>query len=306
VAAVIYFLEGILYIAVALFFLTTFMGLAAIPELVILRTTLGNIGVALAILPLAIGILLLVVGWGLVSLLNWARVLAFVLSALLLLSSVGGGVWTALSLAAFFPIVGIPALLLLIVHAWMIYYFLQPEVKDAFAGVAHAPPAYTPPPYVPPAEPVTPLGVPVQPQVVYSPTVPQPTAPPPPAQPFLTAAPGPARTEILRKPPAQMAWLVAKSGSQAGKEFRLREETRVGRDPAQNDIIVDDSTVSKQHAKIRLENGQWILFDLASTNGTFVNDQQIYRQPLTDGDVVRLGQATFAFMELKEKEKKEA
>lgn len=309
VAAVIYFLEGVLWIALALFVLAIFLGLAAMPELVAVRASLGATGLALAIFPFVIGVLLLVIGWGLVSLRDWARVMAIILSILILLGSIGGGVWTALSLVAIFPVVGVPSLLLLIVHAWMIYYFLQPGIRDAFAGAAYAPPAYAPPPYVlpgAPAEPVTPMGVPAPGPVGYTPTVPQPPEPPPTAQPFATVAPGPAPTEILRKPPAQMAWLVAKSGSRAGKEFRLQEETRVGRDPAQNDIVVDDSTVSKQHAKIRLENDQWILYDLASTNGTFVNDQQIYRQPLADGDTVRLGQATFAFMELKEKEKKEA
>ncbi len=294
VAAVINFLEGILWIAMALFILTVFLGLAAIPELLTLRASLGAMGLALAILPFAIGVLLLVVGWGLWSLQNWARITAIVLSILILLGSIGSGIWTVLALAGVFPIVGVPSLLLLIIHAWMIYYLLQPNIRDVFAGLVYAPPPYVPP--TSPAEPPTPIGVTAPPQFAAVPG----TVPPVP-----TAAPAPVVTEILRKAPPQMAWLVIKTGLRAGKEFRLLEETRIGRDAAQNDVVIDDSAVGRQHAKIRLESGQWILYDLASTNGTFVNDQQIYRQPLTDGDVVRMGQTTFVFMELKEKKKEQ-
>jgi len=309
VAAVIHFLEGILWIATALFLLTAFLGLAAIPELLTLRTSLGNLGLALAILPFAIGVLLLVVGWGLWSLQDWARITAVILSILILLGSIGTGIWTVLALVGVFPIVGVPSLLLLIIHAWMIYYLLQPHVRDAFAGLAYAQPSYVQTPYAPQmatAEPPTPIGVAAPAQAGYPPTAPQVAGVPGTIPPVPTAAPAPVATEILRKAPPQMAWLVSKTGLRAGKEFRLLEETRIGRDAAQNDVVIDDSAVGRQHAKIRLESGQWILYDLASTNGTFVNDQQIYRQPLTDGDVVRMGQTTFVFMELREKEQKEA
>jgi hypothetical protein len=144
------------------------------------------------------------------------------------------------------------------------------------------------------------------------PRAPAPVAPPPPAPTQAPAgpswsepapvggAPAPAKTELLRKEPPQLAWLVQRSGPRAGKEFRLGEVTNVGRDASQSDIVVDDSTVSRQHARVRLEGGRFVLYDLASSNGTFVNDQQIQKQPLLDGDRVRFGSVDFSFMEVKQ------
>ena len=113
-------------------------------------------------------------------------------------------------------------------------------------------------------------------------------------------APPPAKTELLYREPPQLAWLVQRSGSRVGKEFRLGEVTNVGRDASQCDIVIDDSTVSRQHARVRLEDGRFVLYDLASSNGTFVNDQQVQKQPLLDGDRVRFGNVDFNFMEVKQ------
>jgi pSer/pThr/pTyr-binding forkhead associated (FHA) protein len=113
-------------------------------------------------------------------------------------------------------------------------------------------------------------------------------------------AAGPAKTELIRKEPEQMAWLVQRSGPRTGKEFRLGEVTNIGRDASQCDIVVDNSTVSRQHARVRLEDGRFVLYDLASSNGTFVNDERVQKQPLLDGDKVRFGDVDFSFMEVRE------
>ena len=107
---------------------------------------------------------------------------------------------------------------------------------------------------------------------------------------------------MLQKEPAHFAWLIQHSGPQAGKEFRLSKETNVGRDTMHSDMILDEPSVSRQHAKVRLEIGQWVLYDLASTNGTFVNGEQILQQALRDGDTVRFVDAEFRFMELRQSE----
>ena len=146
------------------------------------------------------------------------------------------------------------------------------------------------------------------PQTVPAPPPPSPMPPPAtehaaaPAPPFQPAAPAPAPTEILRKKPLQMAWFVVRSGPRAGKEFQLGEITNIGRDAMQNDIALDDSAMSRQHAKVKLEDGQFVLYDLASTNGTFVNGERIYRHVLADGDRITIGETEFIFMEVKEKE----
>jgi len=86
-----------------------------------------------------------------------------------------------------------------------------------------------------------------------------------------------------------------------GKEFRLGEVTGIGRDAALNDIVIDDPKMSGQHAKVKLEKKRFVLYDLGSTNKTFVNGKEVYRRILTDGDTITTGDTTFTFMELKEK-----
>lgn len=74
-----------------------------------------------------------------------------------------------------------------------------------------------------------------------------------------------------------------------GKQVFNLEETTVslGR-RANNDLIVDDPRVSRQHAVLRAMNGRYILFDLDSTGGTLVNGQQISQKVLDPGDVISL------------------
>jgi len=59
---------------------------------------------------------------------------------------------------------------------------------------------------------------------------------------------------------------------------------------AGNDIIVEDASVSRSHATLRWENGEWLVFDHGSKNGSFVNDRRIAgSHPLRPGDVLLLG-----------------
>lgn len=56
-----------------------------------------------------------------------------------------------------------------------------------------------------------------------------------------------------------------------------------------NDFVVDDPLVSRHHANLKQEDGAWVLEDAGSTNGTYVNDQQIIRKRVTTSDRIRLG-----------------
>jgi serine phosphatase RsbU (regulator of sigma subunit) len=91
-----------------------------------------------------------------------------------------------------------------------------------------------------------------------------------------------------------MAWLVALDGGFSGKRFALETTFLVGRGPF-NHAVLDDTTISRQHAKISPEGGGHVVYDLGSANGTFVNDQAVKRQPLRSGDVVRFGPFRFRF-----------
>lgn len=111
-------------------------------------------------------------------------------------------------------------------------------------------------------------------------------------------------TLIIGAPPPSFAWLVVKSGPRAGVLFRLDPKgSSVGRDSTLNDFILDDPAVSRQHAKLRVEENdegeeQFFIYDLATANGTFVNGEQIVKQGLVDGDEILMGQTLMVFKQL--------
>lgn len=79
------------------------------------------------------------------------------------------------------------------------------------------------------------------------------------------------------------------------KEFNLdQERTTVGRKPS-NDVILDDPTVSGQHAVfLNLQN--FYIEDLNSTNGTLLNGKKVNKRQLEHGDVVRIGHHEMKFI----------
>lgn len=62
-----------------------------------------------------------------------------------------------------------------------------------------------------------------------------------------------------------------------------------------NHVVIDDRRVSRVHAQLRLVNGHYMIFDLDSTGGTFVNDQRIHQSLLYPGDVISLGGVPLVF-----------
>lgn len=108
------------------------------------------------------------------------------------------------------------------------------------------------------------------------------------------------KTELLNTAPPTFAWLVIREGPRAGKIYHLNpDDTTLGRDVS-SDIIIDDSAVSRQHAKIRLvknEQGQteFVLHDLATANGTKLNGAEILKETLTDGDRIEIGRTVLVF-----------
>jgi len=82
-----------------------------------------------------------------------------------------------------------------------------------------------------------------------------------------------------------------------GKEYSVSVlgTTLIGRELPSNDVILANPTVSRKHAKIECLQGRFMLYDLESANGTFVNEAKIRQCELQDGDEVRLGRARFKF-----------
>jgi predicted component of type VI protein secretion system len=84
---------------------------------------------------------------------------------------------------------------------------------------------------------------------------------------------------------------VMHSGPNTGKIYPLEApEIVIGRD-AGNIIAINDAEISRKHAKLTLQNSTYLLQDLGSTNGTFINGQRITTpQELKPGDSVTLGE----------------
>ncbi|BAY51189.1 ABC transporter ATP-binding protein [Thermostichus vulcanus NIES-2134] len=80
-------------------------------------------------------------------------------------------------------------------------------------------------------------------------------------------------------------------------QLRDRQQVRIGRDPS-NDMVLDHPVVSRFHARLYLQEGQWYLVDLESANGTFVNNRRLEpRKPvvLPTGALVRIGPYSSVF-----------
>ena len=80
-----------------------------------------------------------------------------------------------------------------------------------------------------------------------------------------------------------------------GAELPLEADVlNIGRGP-DNHIVVNDRRVSRRHAVLKREGTNYVLEDLGTPNGTFVNDQRIQRQVLASSDVIRLGNTMFTY-----------
>ena len=66
----------------------------------------------------------------------------------------------------------------------------------------------------------------------------------------------------------------------------------------QCDVMVDDPNVSRTHAEVRPRGGSWVLSDLGSTNGTYLNDEPLAGpQLLHDGDRIRIADCEFCYFQ---------
>ena len=99
--------------------------------------------------------------------------------------------------------------------------------------------------------------------------------------------------------PSATAQLVVRSGPLEGVRFTLpanRQETiGIGR-AADNDIFLDDVTVSRKHARFEFDGAIWSIYDLGSLNGTYVNPRRVDSATLANQDEVQIGKYRFVFL----------
>jgi hypothetical protein len=100
-------------------------------------------------------------------------------------------------------------------------------------------------------------------------------------------------------------WLVALNGQHKGEDFRLRVGKNVIGTAADCDVVLSDKKLSRKHATIRYEGGEFQIADLDSSNGCFVNDEKIQKHDLIDNDIIKLGDIEFEFKCRAMREKRE-
>jgi NADH dehydrogenase len=116
-----------------------------------------------------------------------------------------------------------------------------------------------------------------------------PTSTPTPASPASSARAS--RSDGAAVPAPAPPYLVRSDGA----ELRLESDMlKLGRD-ADNHIVVNDERVSRFHAVLKREDKGYVLEDIGTLNGTYVNDQRIQRRVLEEGDSIRLGQTMFVY-----------
>ena len=91
------------------------------------------------------------------------------------------------------------------------------------------------------------------------------------------------------------ALLVVLRGPNTGARFLLdSDEVSTGRHP-DSDIFLDDVTVSRTHATFRREDDEFLVRDVGSLNGTYVNRERIEQATLKTGDEVQIGKFRLVF-----------
>lgn len=101
--------------------------------------------------------------------------------------------------------------------------------------------------------------------------------------------------EIIAQLSPEKAMLIGVSGPGKGFRFLLDGTfASIGREVG-TDISLDDVTVSRKHASISSNNGEFTLTDSKSLNGTYVNAQSVESTQLVHGDEIQIGKFRFIF-----------
>ncbi len=95
-----------------------------------------------------------------------------------------------------------------------------------------------------------------------------------------------------------MPKLLIKTGEKKGSVHRLTDKSvSIGRDPS-NTVSLPDRRVSRMHACIALQDKKYVIEDLGSVNGVYVNNALVSKQVLKNGDEIKLGATFMSFLPL--------
>ncbi len=107
-----------------------------------------------------------------------------------------------------------------------------------------------------------------------------------------TTAKGASGSAKTRAP--RQARIVIINGDNAGATFPLKGMVSLGRAESST-IAIRDAKVSRQHAQVQQQGKEYVIVDLNSSNGTFVNNERIEEHVLAEGDEIRIGDCIMQF-----------
>ncbi len=94
-----------------------------------------------------------------------------------------------------------------------------------------------------------------------------------------------------------MPKLVVSNDGVIVKEVQLiKDRSTIGRRPY-NDVVIDNLAVSGEHAAVQFADGEVVIEDLGSTNGTYVNGKAVKRQALEHGDTIVIGKYQLRYLD---------
>jgi Ca-activated chloride channel homolog len=102
----------------------------------------------------------------------------------------------------------------------------------------------------------------------------------------------------LARGPRPNAFLVGRAGPANGQRWALKDQLQIGRASA-NDIALVDFSVTRCHASIQWEGSGYMILDMGSTNGVYVNQRKVHRHLLKPDDEIRIGVAVLRYEETK-------
>jgi len=103
-------------------------------------------------------------------------------------------------------------------------------------------------------------------------------------------------TVTIPELPEGVGVLVVKRGPNAGSRFLLDDAlTKVGRHP-DSEIFLDDVTVSRRHAEFLRQGSAYVVRDVGSLNGTYLNRERVEEARLENGDEVQIGKFKLVYL----------
>jgi len=110
-------------------------------------------------------------------------------------------------------------------------------------------------------------------------------------------------TELDAPAKGVLGMLWVKEGPRRGRFYPIKHGTEIGR--KEGSLILDDPKVTGRHAKFTMEEDDFLVWDLASANGTYVNDKKIREATrLEENDLIKIGDTIFVVKLLEPKPKR--